>query len=458
MIGILARAGRLLAAHWPALLAWFLAGTLGHFLILQLASIVGARTAIGGILLLPVAALSLLTAYVAMLLVLRDGMPTLKALAPLPDDGPARRAAFLNALMGGILPFVAFYTAWGFVRADVADYLNGVHEWLTLWGLQATVGGLEFDSTGTGDQLGFDAITITILVLAYLGRWAHKRYRERLPKWTGIPAAYLEALWVYLAAYIVADLIGIITGWIDSRQAMVWLGDFRAGLVGVFSPLGFVWDGVEWFLGEAGGLMLLPLAWLTIAGVVYGQAVKATAPVLSGARIDRVRARYGSVPDRMRRRLGDFWGDLTGRFRPIGRALVLMWRAGPVLIGAYVLLFTLVTFGEQWLTVGLSRAIGPHPTLSFWVPMSGALVMIVTVLVEPVRIALISATYDRTLAELSPAESAAPAPSAAEGAADGEPQIDAVAAVVGGQHDDEVAVDVAGEQHRVHEVEPDRPV
>jgi len=451
---IVTHAARLLAAHWPALLAWMLAGTLGHYLVLKLASLVGARSAVGGILLLPLAALAMLIAYVAMFLVLRDGMPQLRRLAPLPESRAERRTAFLDALLGGILPFVAFYAAWGYIREDVIDYINGAFEWQFFWGIEAAVNGVEYDTSGTIDDLGVDAITLTILVLAFAGRWAHKRYRARLPKWTGAVAVYLEVLWVYLAVYIVADLLGVVTDWVQTRQATVWLGDLRSSLTGVFAPLGVVWDGIEWLLGEAGGIILLPVAWLAIAGVIYGQAVKAEAPRLSGDIVERVRTRYNSVPERVRRRVGDVWQDLTGRFRPIGRAIVLMWRAGPLLICGYILLYTLVDFGGQWLMIGLSRAVGPHPQ-SFWLPMSVALVLVVGLIVEPVRISLVAASYDRALVHLAP-EPSTPGlgPRAEASLLDGEPQVEhrPGGLVEGRDGDDEGTDDVVGEQHRRDDV------
>ena len=52
MLTVLARAARLLGAHWPALLAWILGGTLVHFLALKLAAFVGAGSAVGGIIVL----------------------------------------------------------------------------------------------------------------------------------------------------------------------------------------------------------------------------------------------------------------------------------------------------------------------------------------------------------------------------------------------------------------------
>ncbi len=93
-------------------------------------------------------------------------------------------------------------------------------------------------------------------------------------------------------------------------------------------------DGVEWLLGEVGGIVLLPIAWLTIAGVIYGQAVAPQSAQLGGAVYTRARARLDTLPGRLRARLKDIWSDLIARFQPIGRAILLMWRAGPVLIGS----------------------------------------------------------------------------------------------------------------------------
>lgn len=453
MFTAIATAARVLGAHAPALLAWMIAGTLGHYLVLELASLVGARTAIGGILLLPVAALCLLVAYVAMFLVLRGSMPQLRELAPLPESAAERRRAFLDALLGGMLPFLAFYAAWGYIREDVITYVNGAFDWHYIWGIEAAVAGQDFDSSGTISDLGWNPLTLIIVAAAFAGRRAYKKYKERIPGWTAGVAVYLEALWIYLAAYLVSDLFGFFGEWVATRQGTVWLADLRGMLTGVFAPLGFLWDGVLWLLAEAGGVILLPVAWLTIAGVIYGQAVKAEAPVLSGALVERARTRYGTVPERIRRRLGDIWNDFAGRFRPVGRALALMWWAGPVLVGGYILFYTLLDFGEQRALIGLSRAIGPHLS-SFWVPVSAALVLVVTVLIEPVRIAVVAGAYDGVLGRLrgaSPTKGADAASDTAVSAVEGETQVDgAVAAVIAdradGGLDDEIAGGIVGEQ------------
>ncbi len=397
---MLSLSGRLLAASWPALVAWYLAGTLGRYVGIEVAGFVGGYTAIGGILLLPLAILAKLVSVVAMFLVLRDGMPRLGAIAPPPTDRRVRRAAFRDALLAAILPFMAVYAALGFLREDVAAYLDAALAVKTGRDAAAILTGVSVDTSGAVDQLSWEPWTISVVVLAFVGRWAWKRWQESLPSWTSVPATYLEALWVFLAAYFVGEALGQLTGWIDSRQATAWLADAREWVGGWFAPLGWAWDGVLWAVGQVGAIMLVPLAWLTVAGVIYGQAVSPQGLHWRGELVARARSRYGVVPERLRRRLNDIGAGLGSRFRPIWRAFVLMWRSGPILIGGYVLLYALLLLGEGWLRVAITRLVGPHDFFEFWIVLGTLPLMLVPLIVEPVRAVLVAGAYDATVGAL----------------------------------------------------------
>ena len=400
MRALIGTAGRLLAAHWPALLAWYLVGTLGRYVGLQVAGFVGGYTAIGGILLLPLAILAKLVSVVAMFLVLRDGMSRLSAVAPLPPTPRARREAFRDALLSAILPFMAVYAALGFLVEDVASYLDTALEVKLGRELTAAVGGVTVDTSGTVDRLSWEPWTIAVVVLAIAGRWAWKRWSGVLPRWTAIGATYLEGLWVFLTVYFVGEALGQVAAWVDSRQAIAWVGDAREWIGGVFAPLGWAWDAVLWVIGEAGAVMLLPLAWLTIAGVVYGQAIAPQGVRWRGRLVTRSSALYGSVPERVRRRLTDLGAGVGSRFRPMWNAIVLMWRSGPILIGGYVLVFTLLLLLEGWLRIGLTRLVGPHDLDDFWIVFYVPLMLVVPLIVEPLRTIVIAAAYDATVGAL----------------------------------------------------------
>lgn len=392
--------GRLVAAHWPALIAWFLAGTLARYAGLELAGYVGGYSAIGGILLLPLPILAKLISVVAMFLVLRDGMARLGVIAPPPADRRGRRLAFRDAVLSSVLPFIAVYAVLGFLRDDVATYLDTALTVKNARGFVASVEGVEVDTSGAVDQLGWDVWTIAVVVLAFAGRWAWNRWRARLPRWSAIGATYLEALWVFLAAYFIGDALGQVSAWVDSRQAIVWLVDVRETVGGWFAPLGWAWDAVGSVLAEVGDLILVPLAWLTIAGVVYGQAVSPQGVQWRGELAERARQRYGTVPQRLRRRLGDIGASVGSRFTPVWRAIVLMWRGGPILIGGYILLYVLLLLGQQSLMIALTRLIGPHDFWTSWIVADTALFLLVPLITEPVRAALIASAYDATLGAL----------------------------------------------------------
>lgn len=450
MIALLTRTGRVLAAHWPALMAWFLAGILARYVFIEIAGFVGAYTAVGGMLILPLAVLARLVSFVAMFLVLRDGLTELEAIAPRPADAAARRTSFLDALLAGILPFFAFYAAWKLLNQDVIAYMSRGLEVQQGIILSTILTGEQFSGTGTIDDLTLGPITAVLIVVAFAGRMAYRKYRKRLPKVLGLVAVYLETVWVFLSVIVISQIIGGIDAWVQQRQAIVWLEDLRDGLAEHAAPLGILWDGIEWLLGEAGGIILLPVAWLTIAGVIYGQAVAAQAPRLTGRLVDRARTRYTRTPGWLRRRADDIGRELTGRFRPIWNALVLMWRAGPLLIAGYVLLYTLLLGLDSVLGVALTRVVGPHDINAFWAVFSPVIMLAVPLLIEPVRMALVAAAYDVTLRSLPPAETVELLGAAADDAASAaESQPQEAGQLAGGDHlDGERPGGVGGNEKR----------
>ena len=412
----------------PQLLAWFLAGWLGNYLALQLAGFIGGWWNTGGLLLLPLAVLTRLVSFVAMFLIARDALHELGFIASVPQDARQRKALFLNALLAGILPFFAVYAAYGFLRDDFFEYVR--------IGMQVHTGRI-LSGEDVSDQdlssAGFGVWTWAIIVVAYGLRWGWKRWGERLPRMLSLIAAYLEAVWLFFFVWTLADITRAVGDWVAHRAAMVWLGEVRAWVTERIAVLGWLWDGVLWLIGQLGGALLQPLAWLAVAGVIYGQAIAAeriaVSPRFAGNRYLReVQRRFTVLPAWARTRAGDIGDDLLDRFRPIGRSLLLMWRAGPVVIGSYVLLYTIVLaiqgFGPGWI-VGL---IGPQDMATFWLRYQTAIFLLVPMIVEPVRVAVVAAGYDATLGALRRSAAAKAMDNAvAEGAS---PQEAAAAAVL----------------------------
>lgn len=390
----------MLVSHWPALLAWYIGGTLVHYFGVIGAAYAGATSAAFGFLLLPLAILAKLVAFVAMFLVVRDALLQLQAIAPSPPSGAERRRTFMITLLASILPFFAIYTAWGFLQDDVDAYSQRALAIRSGLRFQAIVDGTGDLEGGAVVELTFSALSLSTILVAFTARWAFKRFGPRLAKWTTLLAVYFEAVWVFFSVYLISDGFKILRTWVDSRVAMVWLGDIREWLGAWLAPVAWLWDAIGVIVGNLAGLLVEPLAWLAIAGVIYGQAIEAEKPGFQKRLADNAQARLKRLPNTVVRWLGELANEFTSRFRPIVNAVVLMWRAGPVLIASYVLLYTIVLALDPTLQWLLSRIIGPQDLNDFWRTYGPALFLLVPFVLEPLRIAVVSGAYDGTLGQL----------------------------------------------------------
>lgn len=400
MLTILATTGRVLWRHWPALVAWYLAGILVHYVITEIAGTIGASSATLGFLVLPLAILARLVSLVAMFLVLRDGLRNLQEIAPLPESAAERRRTFLTALLAGILPFFAVYWAQGLLGEDVRAYSARALAVRSdiIWMASAN-GDDPVSSDDTVLNLPLNVWTITIIVVAFAGRWAWSKWSDKIARWLSPVAVYLEVVWVFFSVMVIGDIVDAVKAWVDSRAAMAFLESVREQVLDAVAPLRWLWDAVGWVITEAGPVLLAPLAWLTIAGVVFGQAIVAEKLRVESELISRFRQHTKSIPNPLVRRLRDLGDELGARFKPIGRALLLMWRAGPLLVASYALVYVAVKALESFLAFGITRLIGPQDFV-FWGVAMPLLSLAPMLLIEPLRLSVISGAYDATLGRL----------------------------------------------------------
>ncbi|MFJ4175421.1 hypothetical protein [Microbacterium sp. NPDC089696] len=428
MGAILNTVGRVLWRHWPAMLAWYLAGLLVHYVVVQIAGFVGGYSATLGFLVLPIAILARLVSYVAMFLVLRDGLRELERIAPLPESAADRRRTFLTALLAGILPFFAVYWAQGLLREDINAYSARALDALTDRTWIAAAAGVDGPAReDTVLNLPLSVWTVAIIVVAFAGRWAWTKWSTKLARWLSPVAVYFEVVWVFFSVMVIGDIVDGVRGWVDQRAVVVLLEQTWTDLADAVAPLRWLGDAIGWVLAAAGPVLLAPLAWLTIGGVIYGQAIVAEKLRIENRLVARFREHTAAVPNPVLRRLKDLGDELGDRFRPIGRALLLMWRAGPVLVASYALLSVAVKALESYLGLGLTRLVGPHEFV-FWAIVSPLVLAIPALLCEPIRIAVVAGAYDATLGRLHRIQERT---AEAEGTSQAEAELRAVADAAG---------------------------
>jgi hypothetical protein len=399
VFSILTLTARLVAARWPQLLALYLAGWLARYLLIELAAVFGAFSALAGLLILPLAILARLGSFIAMFLVLRRTMPAFSDLSGREDDGVGVDGKRLpqgkvsSIFLASIVPFFAFYAVWKLFEEDTLQYTKSALEKIDYFNGRPISAAI---------NLIVDPLTITIVVVAFAGRYLIKRFANKLPRWTNLIAVYLESVWVYVTIFLIANQTENLQGWVDSRAATHLFTDLRASLTEWFAPIGALWGGVEWVIGVAGGLVLLPIAWLTLAGIVYGRALVQPKIALrvDNRQLSRVRNRLGLLPNGVRDRAKDVSKGFVGRWTPLANAVVLIWRAGVMAMGIFVLAYTVLEAANLWLRFAGVQLIGPHPLNTWWMNFDDMLSFVVSVLVEPVRIALIAAAYDFCLRRL----------------------------------------------------------
>ncbi|QHC71837.1 hypothetical protein [Rathayibacter sp. VKM Ac-2801] len=372
---------------WPAVLAWYLGGTLVRESVLALAAPLGPDVPLAAFLLLPLAVLARLVSYIGMFLAVRRSMPAFAALAGERVDPPRGLAAvgeFTGILLASIIPFFALYGLLGLLQADFASYANRAFRY----------------SFGGGDFLspGDSPLVLLVIVLAFAGRLVLKRFGARLPRWAALVEIYLEAVWVFVAVSGISAIFGGVLGWIQDRRIVRWGLDLRQGLRDLWDPIRVAIDGIDGLVPILLQLLALPLAWLLIAGIVYSRELASVAEErIVSARLEaRLRAGVGRLPARLARQtylVTDEWDDV---YKPLSVAGRLIARTDVGTLAVYAASYALLAALGQWLLWALTRAIGPHDGV-WWVVAFPVVSLLVSALVETLRLTLLAAAFDRSL-------------------------------------------------------------
>ncbi|WP_426188196.1 hypothetical protein [Microbacterium sp. TWP3-1-2b2] len=366
--------GRIVARHWPALIAWYLGGEAVHQLLLQLAGFVGGYTTLGGLLLLPLAVAAKLVAYVAMYLTVRRSLPHV---ARPEADGHREFAA---AILVSILPFFAFYSAWGMLNTDLYEFFNIA--------TSIAIYDANFDAEQLGDRGGLVSVgvlPVAVLVIALAARLVFSRYSSRLPSWTLALAAYAEVLWTFMLFTLVVQWWGDARQWLDGTVGMGWLQGIGDWFALNIAPIAVLWEGMLWIVGVFAAVLLVPAAWLAVAGVIYGTTFS-SAPAPVERSLAALRGTAATLSRTMLQRFESLWA-----------AVAVVWRGGPVIFGAAVLAYSLWAYTERLATQGVLRSVGGHESW-FWSAFLPLLTVAVAAIAEPLRVAIVATAYDAVIA------------------------------------------------------------
>ena len=382
---------RLAGRSWPLLLLWFLGGWIVRWVVIRIAAELGAIDATLGLIVLPIAVLARLVSYIGMFLVLRDSMPAFTRLARgnVTDESVEETAlGFRDILLSSVLVFFALYSAMDLMRQDLLKYAGLAIESDNFFTYA--------DSGNTVLAVTATPASIAVAIIAFVGRFALKRLRSRLPAWTSIITVYLEAVWVFIAVNVLSNIFSVVPDWIDSRQFIRSLDELRQTLVENSLTLKIAWDGASWVWNSSSEIVFLALSWLLVAGVVYVRSLATS--LVEVRRRERPRsqvlgARWASAPVALARRARPLFDDAIEIAKPLLLSARVIWRGGIVFLAVYVFAYALWVSVGDWVLAGIYAAIGPHP-YRWWMATDQPIGFLIDLLVEPVRISLLAVAFD----------------------------------------------------------------
>lgn len=391
MLRAFAQIPRILGATWAPLLAWYLAGSLVRASVIALAAPIGPESPLAALLLVPIAVLARLVSYIGMFLVLRRALPGYRAASGGEVAFRSWREAFedfFRVLLVTIGPFFTLYALIGLLSQDLSDYAQASFRYSFL------------SDNPNPLQVGDGPLVLIVIVVAFSARWLLTIFAPRLPGWVAVPQIYLEATWVFVALTGVGALFGVAQQWIANREVVHWwnqAGDFFAGL---WNPIRVALDGLGWFTPVALQVVLLPLAWIMIASIIYirslGNVVEDELPVPRSLS-EKFRARMDRLPAVIRQ----YRHIVTGAWDEVWRPLVFSGRvllaAGVVNLITFVCVYGLLFAAGQWALRALYLLVGAHD-IAYWFIASAFISLVVSAVIEPLRVTILATAFDFALA------------------------------------------------------------
>jgi hypothetical protein len=373
--GLLLLTLRLLWRHWPVLLSLALAGTFAREWVREAAVKATDAGAIAGLLVFLLMPMSLLIAIVLMLRAVRPSLPTI---------GRTPFEPVLGHLGAVLIPFLVFYLNTGLMDTDWQRF-----------GYSVAVSKIIFsgDPSQSSRMVTAGVGVLVLAAVAFVVRWLLNRFDvvRRRPV-LGLPAAYLELVWLLSLALMLRDWLPRVEAWRDERVAWqaglkIWRSDF-AGLGVAAGPLRELRDLFNLAWGTVDDVLVTPIAALISAGVVLAAStamLNRTAP--SRSALIRVL------------RIGGFAGRPVGRLASIGRFLAtlrLVFRSGVVFTMIYCLVFVAVFTVDDWLYLPERWLIGPRSVRLVWQPLEFPLSWLNQAIGLVLLICLIAAAVERS--------------------------------------------------------------
>lgn len=396
---------RLWLRFWPQLIAVVLLGLTVSDLLMWVAVKAAYINHYAGLGLLTLVALTQLVTTVSMIQIVRPGLPSVNAAQPQADEQADRSEFGLSRLTTiiavALLPFFAYYAAWGFLGDTVRQYSR----------LALELRPLEGGGGSVLDVLDSKWILLSVAI-SWIVRSFAKAMKERTKRsvWD-IFMVVCETNWIFIGLYIISRwkddwLQALVEGrlwlWFEQFFAALALpvsSAFAAALIPVEQvPENFSAVAVNLFFHA-----LLPVIWLVMVALVYGYDVRDQKELMRiHHRVERFGERYQAIPKFLRDFIEHFISGYRSRYLPIANGVRLTLNSGLLLIITLILGYRFIEWAAAWLWLGTAHLIGPH-SIAVWEVLANGVSFLfgsplqdssTGILVEPLRICFLAAVLE----------------------------------------------------------------
>ena len=333
------------------------------------------RQGFGALFVFPLVPIALLTAMVLMLRVVRPSLPYL--------GQRNRPESMIQYLASVLVPFLSFYLLAGYFAYDGLRY-----------GYAVAAGNLLSD--GATKYLYSHPLPVAIVAAVAFGlRWALGRlpvFRTR--PWLGLPAAYLEVLWVYTLLLLTYEAYrnGLLPWLAQSRIGVATLSWWHTKL-DTGQPVGAALQGVR------------SIAQAVLDSGIQVVAVPATALVVGSvvlaARISPRRTDQVSGLRLAARVVGTAGRPVASRLLLISDGVRRVFQAGVVATMIFCLLFVAVGSWSRLLNEPERVLVGPADVKRVWEPLFFPFQWLNQSVALVLLMCLIAAFVDRTASRIA---------------------------------------------------------
>ncbi len=405
---------RLAARYWPQLVVTALIGNLAADVLLKAAAHVAIANHMAGLVVLTLIVLSQLVVTVTMFHTVRPALPHLvntteptTAICKSASADPSGAAgSFAHVVSIALLPFLAYYAAWGYLGNIVREYSRAALA-LAPFGTDANV---------------LDVLDSKWLLVSVVISWAARKLAKQMqPRSSSslwhIVIVVCETNWIFVGLFVMSRWKDYALDWFMATKAWSVMQSMELGYFALVpvayasdalpvdrSPVPMTTMAVDLFF-----YMLVPLIWMAMAALIYGidlgddselkRTHKHTAYLFE---------RYAIIPRFVREFIDYFVKGYRSRYLPVANSVRLMASTSVMLLAISIVGYRLLDWSSAWLWFAATRVIGPHD-LETWQVTSQLLSILFGsplqdssrgLLIEPMRICFLAALLNTAVAKV----------------------------------------------------------